>query len=103
MLVSLPHDKKGKFFNLRKVLLEGKMLQIEKLAVFIGNLVASFAIKLGELNHGFLENNKSVALTKSKGNFDNLMELTDESKIEIRWWLLNIGLLKNALLSLIQI
>ena len=39
MVVSLPHFKRREFFNLRKVLLKGKILQIEKLAVFLGNLL----------------------------------------------------------------
>ena len=37
-----------------------------------------------------LENDKSVALNRSKGDFDAHMYLTPEGKSELNWWILNI-------------
>ena len=37
-----------------------------------------------------VENDKSVALNRSKGDFDAHMYLTPEDKSELNWWILNI-------------
>ena len=61
------------------------------LAQMIGKLVASFpGVLHGRLYYWDLENNKTVALAKNKGNFDAKTILSKSAISELRWWHSNV-------------
>ena len=91
MKVFLPEDKKLKIKENCRYLLENQNCSIQFLASFIGLLVSTFnAVDYGALHYRDLERDKIMALKKSRGNYDSLACLADESINEIKWWLENI-------------
>jgi hypothetical protein len=73
-------------------ILNVKKWTIRELAQVIGQLIACFpGVLWGPLYYRKLEEEKKLALTKNKGNFDAVMTfLSHEAKQELRWWYLNI-------------
>ena len=54
-------------------------------------MISNFpAVEYGPLYHHKLEKDKTMALSKAKGNFEASMILSDEAKVELNWWLNNI-------------
>ena len=67
-------------------------MTIRHLAKVIGKLVSTFpAVQFGPLYHRTLEVAKTKALQKSKGNFDFLTITSEAIKLELTWWIDNIG------------
>ena len=92
MIVTLPVEKREKLIKLGTELLECEQVLILSLASFIGNLVSCFeAVQMGPLYYRYLEINKTLALRKSKGDFNSFTTLCSESKNEINWWIRNIN------------
>ena len=91
MTLTLTCRKKNKIIQKAKNALNGKVT-IRMLASLVGNLTSSFeAVPLGRLFYRHIELDKTLALKKSKGNFDALCHLSQEARREIKWWIANVG------------
>ena len=61
------------------------------MARVIGKMVASFpAVKFGKLYYRQIDNEKTVALKESCGNFEGKMKLSEQAKNDLTWWINNI-------------
>ena len=64
---------------------------IREVAQVIGKIVASFAaVKYGPLHYRQLEKDKKLALKRTRGDFDELMQLSEGSIEELKWWIVNV-------------
>lgn len=91
MLVSLTPKKADSIKKSIKDLLSKNRPTIRELAEVIGKLVAAFPGCLyGPLHYRKMENNKSVALKESHGNYDSIVTITAATKKELLWWTDNI-------------
>jgi ribonuclease HI len=91
MTVSLPENKIEKIETECKKLLSKKFAKIREVAAVIGLLVSSFsAVDYGKLHYHNLETEKSQAVKINKGNFDKIMEISNDMKSELNWWIRNI-------------
>ena len=87
MSVTLSEDKFSKIKNLATPFLKKKNITIRSTAQLVGTLVAALpGVTYGQLYYRQLENDKSIALKKSKGNFDHFT-LSSVSLSHIHWWL----------------
>ena len=72
-------------------LLFQKTTTIRSVAQVVGFLVSSFpAVEYAEMHYRHLELDKISALRANKGNFDSIMALSVQSKIELTWWVNNV-------------
>ena len=95
MTVRLTVDKAEKLKNacmrLKETNRKKGMCSIREIAQVIGLLVASFqAVLWGPLHYRQLENAKSVALKKNKGDFESKTHLPTKALKELDWWIENI-------------
>ena len=91
MTVCLTTSKKEKVKQSCLKLLSQSQHTIRAVSEVIGLLVASFpGIELGPLYNRQLENDKSVALKESKGNFDATMTISKTACLDLQWWVDNI-------------
>ena len=92
MTVSLTQRKADKIARLAEQLLHKHRCKIQELAEFIGNVVAADpAVQDAALYYKGLEIARNKALRKSYGSYEAYLELTDELKADIQWWLDHIG------------
>lgn len=98
MLISLTQER---VLSLREAitnLLAMKHPTIRNLAKVIGKLVAAFpGCMYGPLHYRSMEHEKSIALHKAKGDFDAPIQLSDQVKIELDWWVQNIATANNPI------
>ena len=74
MTVRLTTEKKGKLISLLTTLLASEAIGIRSVVQVIGHMVSSFpAIEYGPLYYRKLEKDKTIALSKNKGNFQAFM------------------------------
>jgi ribonuclease HI len=93
MIVQLPEERQNSIISGCKSLLKKPTATIREVAKIIGLIVASFsAVEYGKLHYRQLEINKIYALQKSYGNYDSLMEITNDMKTELHWWIENLSL-----------
>ena len=72
-------------------ILSSPQVKIRKLSQLLGKFSNSFiAVPQGKLYYRPLKINKTNALMINKGNFDNFLILSKESKANIYWWKSNI-------------
>ena len=91
MSITLTKEKFLKIVHLCDSLCKNLHPTIREVAKVIGNLVASFpAVPYGQLHYRKLEHNKIIALKRNKGNFDAPIQLSDDSIVELKWWIDNI-------------
>ena len=65
---------------------------IRHTAKMIGKIVALFpAARFGPLHYQNLQRAKIAALKKNAGHFDRPMGLPSDAKVELQWWVSNIG------------
>ena len=83
-----------KAFNLKELassILRGKSVSIRDFAKLIGKMVAAEpGVQYAALHYKTLEKDKDKALKLNRGNFDNHMYISKESKKCIAWWINNI-------------
>ena len=91
MTVCLTTSKKEKVKQSCLKLLSQSQHTIRAVSEVIGLLVASFpGVELGPLYYRQLENDKSVALKESKGNFDATVTISKTACLDLQWWVDNI-------------
>ena len=91
MLVTLPQDKVNNIISVCTDLFNREWASLRDIAKVIGNLVSVFpAVEQGQLHYRNLEYQKIIGLKRSKGNFDEKIQITDKMKIELKWWINNI-------------
>ena len=91
MTVTLSPERKEKMLLSCKRLIKARDISIRDLAKVIGLIVSSFpAVKFGPLHYRHLEKDKCRALKDSRGNFDQVMEISEAGKKELAWWIKNI-------------
>ena len=87
MAISLTNAKKNKIKDLCVTTLSNPTLTIRQVASLLGNIAASLeVVPYGRLHYRYLEQNKIVALTKARGNFENPCTITREASKDIIWW-----------------
>ena len=60
------------------------------MARVIGKIIATFpAARYGPLHYRALETNKIAALKCNKGHFDRPMDLSEDAKLDLEWWIAN--------------
>lgn len=91
MTISLPIEKRDKIVHCCKVLLDGDKFTIRFVSRVIGMLVASqFARRSTRgLFYRYLEHYKITALKYSAGDFDASMNLSQEARSELFWWVMH--------------
>lgn len=91
MTVYLTQEKADKLSQTCKDTLKQNRISIRDLAQLVGRMVGSFpGVECGKLYYRLLDNEKTAALTVSKGNFEAVMTLSDIAKQDIQWWIHNI-------------
>ena len=91
MIVTLPETKIAIIIQECKSLISVQTTSIRLVARVIGLLVASFsAVQYGRLHYRRLERRKIEALSKAKGNFSKRMQIDQQMKAELLWWIKNV-------------
>ena len=92
MTIQLTREKATSLQNVCTELLENSSPSIREVASVIGKIVSSFpGVMHGALYYRHLEKDKSLALIRTKGNFDDLMSLSHHAKSELHWWIRHVG------------
>ena len=87
MAVSLTDIKQQKIKILIGEILQSKKYKIRQIAKTLGTFEASLpAIKFGCLNMFYLQKCKNEALKLNKGNYEGLINLTENCISELQWW-----------------
>lgn len=90
MTIRLTQNKKDTLCRDCKVLSHKKSPTIREVARVLGKIISSFpGVKHGPLHFRRLEREKTLALTKCKGNFDSKMCLSGMAIQELTWWVHN--------------
>lgn len=96
--ISLPASKREKIFKMLATLLNETAVQIQFVAEVLGVLnSATPAVPYGPVYLKQLEHERNVALRKCNYDYSQIMYLSNEAKIDMKWWLDNID---NATMSL---
>ena len=91
MTVELTKEKKDTLYAECKSLFEKNQAKIREVARIIGLIVSSFsAVDFGPLHYRILEREKIIALRDAHGNFEQFMNITEEMKQELSWWMENV-------------
>ena len=92
MTIQLTREKATSLQNVCTELLENSSPSIREVASVIGKIVSSYpGIMHGALYYRHLEKDKSLAMIRTKGNFDDLMSLSHYAKSELHWWIQHVG------------
>ena len=88
MTVSLTREKKTlKLKTLCRKIYKKKKVTIRKVAQLLGNMTV---VMFAPLYYRTIEIEKSDALMKAKGNYDQKMTLSENAKRDLLWWIENI-------------
>ena len=89
--VYLTPEKADKISKACAGVLRKNSRSIRDVAELVGQMVGSFpGVDHGKLYYRALDNDKSRALTQSKGDFDATMILSERAKQDLTWWTENI-------------
>ena len=104
MTVSLTDIKQQNIKTLIDKTLQGKKLKIRQTAKILGIFEASLpAIKFGRLNMFYLQKCKNEASKQNKGNYEGLINLTENCIIELQWWQKSVDSVNDIYHSLPQL
>ena len=91
MTVRLTPEKVQELKRLVKQANDFKEISLEKLAQLVGKLVASFpGVTYGKLFYRQLDIEKNNGLKIHKGNYKKTITLSQKSKEDLHWWMLNL-------------
>jgi hypothetical protein len=92
MTVTLTTEKKMKYIEACNMLTKKDTVSVRTLAKVIGQLVSTFpGVRYGPLYYRNLELAKIQALKSNDQNYDELVEITDNMKSELNWWISNLS------------
>ena len=92
MMVTPTQHKIESVVAICKRLLSSQENTIRYVAKAVATIISCFpGVLYGPLYYRHLEQTKSEALKESKGNFDVVMSLLANAKLEVNWWIANIG------------
>ena len=98
MEVTLPQEKISSIVQECKVLHNKSVSKIRDVARVIGLMISSFsAVEYGPLFYRQLEREKIQALKNSKGDYEAVMHITHDMKIELLWWVNNLSTQKRLI------
>ena len=98
MTVKLPLHKKDEIKSLCISLLSEPRPSIRFVAQVIGKLVAAMpGVQYGPMYYRQLEKEKTVALKLNRGHFDRKMTISNESRVDLQWWIENIDQAYNVI------
>ena len=98
MTVTLPKEKVSLIVQECLRLSKKHVETIRRVARVLGLMVASFsAVEYGPLHYRCIEKEKILALKQAKGNFDICMQLSDNMKLELIWWVENLSSQKRRI------
>ena len=96
--IYLTDRKREKIGEKIKQLLKAKREKIRKVAKIIGTLTsACAAVNYGWLYTKLLERGKYLALKSNGENYNRKMEISQEMKSDLKWWLKNIEVTYNPI------
>ena len=91
MTIKLTDDKKSKLKQLINDLLAANVITIRSVASIVGKMVSSLPGSLyGPLYYRDVELCKNKALRLNRGNYESTMLLSEDAKVELKWWSDNI-------------
>ena len=91
LTVGLPQEKREKFERAALDVLDKDQLSIREVAGLVGLMVAySPAVEYAAAHIKRLEIDKNKALEQSRGNFEGMMKISEESEVDILWWLVHL-------------
>lgn len=100
MTVSPSPNKAASIAECIKSLLAKTKPTIRNLAEVIGKIVAVFpGCQYGPLHYRKLEQQKIEALRAAKGDYDSLITISRETKVELLWWIDNIHKVSKPVLK----
>lgn len=92
MSIRITPDKVSNISELCREALASENISIREVARLLGKFASCLiAVRFGKLHYRNLERCKVLALSKSRGNFDKPMILSDEARLDIEWWLNNVS------------
>ena len=92
MVLEPTKDKRLKIAEAVSELLQGHTFCIRRVARVIGVLVvAAKASSYARSKYRSLERDKILALKLSRGNFDADMQLSDQARLDLQWWLESVA------------
>ena len=95
MEISLPEEKLTALKDLCKQTLKAKTLSVRELASLIGKLYATLpAVSMAPLQIRSLQQDLIRAQSNHK-NYENYIQLSQEAKEELQWWLNNLQLVQG--------
>ena len=98
MTIQLTREKATSLQNVCTELLENSSPFIREVASVVEKIVSSFpGVMHGALYYRHLEKDKSQALLRSNGNFDDLMPFSSHAKSELHWWIQHVGNAYNVI------
>ena len=99
MIVLLPEVRRDRIVLACSKLFEISVAPIREVARIVGLLVASFsAVEFGRLYYRHLERAKIQALHANNGDFDAPMDINDEMRLELRWWIDKVRVQKRCII-----
>ena len=100
MTVSLTRERAQKICKHCQQLRDITLPTIRFVAKVIGLMVASFpGVLYGPLFYRQLENDKTVALKQSCGNFDGKMSVSNVAKQDLDWWITHVQSTAKSILT----
>lgn len=100
MSVTLTEEKKLKYLQSCQFLMEQSVVTVRMLAKIIGQLVSTFpGVRHGPLYYRNMELAKIQALRLNEHNFDAMVHISDDIKVELAWWVAHLMGSSNAISS----
>ena len=91
MTVRLTKRKIDNLTSIISHILQKSEITIQELSEIIGKLVATFpGVQYGKLYYRQIDNEKTLALKMSKGDYSAKMKLSNTAKSDLKWWVFNL-------------
>lgn len=98
MTVSIPTEKQLKLQKLVLKFSKAKKCKIRDFARFIGNIISVCpAVRYGYVYTKLFERQKFLALQKSEGNYNQIMNLADSLSADFKWWQIILPVAQNSI------
>lgn len=96
--LEIPECKKEKIMNRCQNALAVNQMKIVELAELVGTLVSVCpGVQYGSLYTRKLESDKTRALRTSAGNYDGQVIISNQSRADLQWWIMNLPTAKKVI------